>query len=150
MSQPIFTQRPIFTGKPVFTQALKIWLQKVDDLLEAVEKQEQYSRLNCLLLHGIPKKKEENIDKLSIKAINEHLVLDINDRDIYKIHRIGNAINAGEKPTPIIIKPVRYNDWKMIFDSKKKLGNEDYKHRKFEGYTYEKVECGKGKVAEIW
>ena len=30
--------------------------QEVDDLSEAVEKQEQYSRSNCLLLHGIPKK----------------------------------------------------------------------------------------------
>ena len=33
--------------------------QKVDDLSESVEKQEQYSRRNCLLLHGIPEKNEK-------------------------------------------------------------------------------------------
>ena len=95
--------------------------QKVDDLSEAVEKQEQYSRRNCLLLHGIPEKKQENTDELCIKAINEHLDLDINDRDIDRTHRIGNPRNTDEKPRPIIIKLVRYNDRKKIFDSKKKL-----------------------------
>ena len=53
--------------------------QKVDDLTEAVVKQEQYSRHNCLILHGIPEKKQENNDELCIKVVNEHLDLDIND-----------------------------------------------------------------------
>ena len=74
-----------------------------------------------MLLHGIPEKKQENTDELCIKAINEHLDLDINDRDIDRTHRIGNPRNADEKPRPIIIKLVRYNDRKKIFDSKKKL-----------------------------
>ena len=95
--------------------------QKVDDLLEAVEKQEQCSRCDCLLLHGILKKKQENTDELCIKAIHEHLDLDINNRDINRTHRIGNPRNTDEKPRPIIIKLVRYNDRKKIFDSKKKL-----------------------------
>ena len=86
--------------------------QKVDVLSQAVGKQEQYSRCNCLLLHGIPKKKQENTDKLCIKAISEHLDLDFNNRDINRTHR---------KPRSIIIKLVRYNNKKKIFDSKKKL-----------------------------
>ena len=86
--------------------------EKVDVLSQAVGKQEQYSRCNCLLLHGIPKKKQENTDELCIKAINEHLDLDFNDRDINRTHR---------KPRPIIIKLVRYHDRNKIFDSKKKL-----------------------------
>ena len=86
-----------------------------------MEKQEQYSRHNCLLLHGIPEKKHENTDELCIKAKNEHLDLDINDRDIDRTQRIGNPRNADEKPRPIIIKLVRYNDRKRSFDSKKKL-----------------------------
>ena len=44
--------------------------QKVGELSEAVEKQEQCSRCNCLLLHGIPEKKQENTEELCIKAIN--------------------------------------------------------------------------------
>ena len=48
--------------------------QKVDDLSGAVEKQEQYSRGNCLVLHGIhEKKQQEKTGKLCIKAKNEHL-----------------------------------------------------------------------------
>ena len=71
--------------------------QKVDDLSGAVEKQEQYSRCNCLLVHGIPKKKQQNTDEPCIKAINEHLDLAINDRDIDRIYCIGNPRNDGEK-----------------------------------------------------
>ena len=95
--------------------------QKVDDFSEAVEKQEQYSRPNCLLLHGIPEKKQENIGQLCIKAINEHLDLAINDKDTDRTHRIGNPRNAGEKPRPIIIKLVRYKFRKKIVDSKQKV-----------------------------
>ena len=90
-------------------------------LSEAVEKQEQYLRCNCLLLHGIPKKKQENADELCIKAINEHLDLGINGKDVDRKHRIGNPRNTDETPRPVIIKLVRYNDRKKIFDSKKRL-----------------------------
>ena len=60
-------------------------------------------------------------NELCIKAINEHLDLDINDRDIDRTHHIENPRNTDEKPRPIIIKLARYNDRKKIFDSKKKL-----------------------------
>ena len=36
-------------------------------------------------------------------------------------HCRGNPRNSPEKPRPIIIKLVRYNDMNKIFDSKKKL-----------------------------
>ena len=120
--------------------------QKGDALSEAVEKQEQYSGHDCLLLHGIPEKKQENTDELCVKAINEHLDLAINDKDIGKTHRIRNSRNAGEKRRPIIIRLVRYNNRKKILDSKKKKGKEDCNHGKFDDYSYEKVELGKGKV----
>ena len=95
--------------------------QKVNVLSEAVEKQQQYSRRNCLLLHGITEKKQQNPGLLRIKAINKHLDLDINDRDIDRTHRTGNPRKEEKKPRPIISKLVRYNDRKRIFDSKKKL-----------------------------
>ena len=67
-----------------------------------------------MLLHGVPEKKQENTDELCIKAINKLLDLNINDRDIDRTHRIGHPRNADEKPRPIIIKLVRYNDRKKI------------------------------------
>ena len=95
--------------------------QKVDDLTEAVVKQEQYSRHNCLLLHGIPEKKQENNDELCIKVVNEHLDLDINDWDINdRTHHIGNPRKTDEKTKTYNHQLVRYNDRKKIFDSKKK------------------------------
>ena len=45
-----------------------------------MEKQEQHSRRNCLLLKGIPEDKNENNDELSITAINDHLETEIKDR----------------------------------------------------------------------
>ena len=93
--------------------------QKVDDLSKAVEKQEQCLRRNYLLLHGIPEKKQENTDELRIKAINEHLDLVNNGRDIDRTHRVGNPRNADEKPRPIIMKLVRYNDRKKILTVRK-------------------------------
>ena len=55
------------------------------------------------------------------KRLNEHLDLTVNDRDIDRTNRIGNPRNANEKARPIIMKLVRYNNRKKIFDSKKKL-----------------------------
>ena len=86
-----------------------------------MEKQEHYSRCNCLLLQGIPEKKQENTDELFIKTLNEHLDLDINNRDINRTHCIGNLRNADKKPRPITIKLLRCNDRKKTFDSKKKV-----------------------------
>ena len=96
------------------TENVSRLVQKVDDLSEAVKKQEQYSRHNCLLLHVIPEKKKENTDKLCIDR-------DRDNRDIDRTHRIRNLRNAGEKSRTIIIKIVRYNGRKKIFDSNKKL-----------------------------
>ena len=106
-----------------------------------MEKQEQYSRRNCLLLHGIPEKKQENTDELCIKAINKHLDLDINDRDIDRAHRIGNPRNADKKPRPMIIKLMKYNDRKKILDSKNKLkGKKIAITESLKVYAYEKFE----------
>ena len=44
--------------------------KRVDSLSSQVEKQEQYSRHNCLLLHGIPENKNEKTDDLYLATIN--------------------------------------------------------------------------------
>ena len=93
------------------TENISRLVQKADDLA-AVEKQEQCARRNCLLLHGIHKKKKKNTDELHIKVINKTFNLAINDRHIDRTRCIRNPRNAGEKPGPIIIKLIRYNDRK--------------------------------------
>ena len=80
-----------------------------------VDKQEQYSRRNCLLVHGVEENRNEDTDILSINIINEHLELDIQPFDIDRIHRIGNKNKARKKGRAIIIKFTMYNSKKKSF-----------------------------------
>ena len=93
---------------------------KVDDITAETDRQEQYSRRNCLLIHGLPESKNENTDLLAMEAIETKMNIKITDNDIDRTHRIGKPKNNG-KPRPVIIKFVRYNDRKKIFSSKKLL-----------------------------
>ena len=86
-----------------------------------VDKQEQYSRRNCLLVHGVEENRNEDTDTLSINIINEHLELDIQPFDIDRIHRIGNKNKARKKGRAIIIKFTRYNSRKKVFMNKRKF-----------------------------
>ena len=43
---------------------------KVSNLFVQVDEQEQYSRRNCLLIHGVEENQNENTDILSINIIN--------------------------------------------------------------------------------
>ena len=91
---------------------------KVSELTSAVEKQEQYSCRNCLLLHGINENKDEDTDKISLNTLNEHLQLELTDLNIERSHRIGKPKPNG-KPRPIIIKFVRYNLRRKVHEQKK-------------------------------
>ena len=62
--------------------------KQVDILAGQVDKQEQYSRGNCLSLHGIPVNKNEKADDLWLSATNEHLELSIAEADNERTHRI--------------------------------------------------------------
>ena len=91
----------------------------VDSLSSQVHKQEQYSRRNCLLLQGIPENKNEKTDDLCVATINEHLELAITEVDIECTHRIGKRRYVGQKSRPILVKFVRYNDRKNVFNRKR-------------------------------
>ena len=93
--------------------------KRLDSLPGKVDKQEQYSKRNCLLLHGIPGNKNEKTDDWCVATINEHLELWITETDIERTHRIGIPRDAGQKSRPIIVKFVRYNDGKSVFYRKR-------------------------------
>ena len=93
---------------------------KGDDITAETDRQEQYSRKNCLLIHGIPENKNENTDVLAMEVIDTKMDIKITENDIDRTHRIGKPKNNG-KPRPIILKFVRYNDRKKVFFSKKLL-----------------------------
>ena len=65
-------------AKGVFDHLVKLTLKglinmskRVDSLSGQVEKQEQYSRRSCLLLHDIPENQNEKTDDWSIATIIE-------------------------------------------------------------------------------
>ena len=94
--------------------------QRTDKLENLVDRQEQYSRCNCLLVHGIAETNNENMDDLALKTINEKLDVDITENEIDWSHRIGRK-KDGQRPRPVIVKLTRYNTRKKVFANKRKL-----------------------------
>ena len=90
-----------------------------ESLKGSLDRQEQYSRRNCLLIHGLPESKNENTDELVIDTIKEKMGEEIEKDEIDRSHRLGAPKNNG-KSRPIIIKFVRYNTRCRTFKNKKR------------------------------
>ena len=95
--------------------------KRIEDLERGSDRQEQYSRRNCLLFHGIEENDKENTDDLVVQFMNEKMDLDVNHNDIDRTHRIGRRDKNTKKVRPIIIKFSRYNVRSQVFGNKKKL-----------------------------
>ena len=83
-----------------------------------LERQEQYSRRNLLLIHGVDEIEGEDTDKISTKVLQEYMnqIIKISHIDV-EIQK--KSINA--KPRPIIVKYARYNARNIIYRNKKVL-----------------------------
>ena len=47
--------------------------KKIDDLNRVIDRQEQYSRRNCILLHGVKESENEGTDTVVTETLNELL-----------------------------------------------------------------------------
>ena len=94
--------------------------QRIDKLVNLVDRQEQYLRRNCLLVHGIVETNDENTDDLVLKTINEKLDVNITESEIDRSHSIVTK-KDGRRPRPIIVKLMSYNTREKVFASKRKL-----------------------------
>lgn len=100
-----------------------------EDLIQQVDNQEQYSRRNCLLLHGVPETKGEKTTQICLDHINKSLKLKVNITadQIDRSHRIGKPKSgtSGEeetpKPRPIIVKFTSYQHRADVFRNKRYL-----------------------------
>ena len=63
--------------------------KKVENLEKEIDKHEQYSRQNCLLVHGIVETDDEVTDDLVIKTISPKMKIEISPVDLDRTHRIG-------------------------------------------------------------
>ena len=62
--------------------------ERMEELENKIDRQEQYSRRNCILIHGIAENKEENTDQQTIDFINENLDIKIDEIDIDRSPRM--------------------------------------------------------------
>ena len=99
------------------------YLNKMLDEMDAVgDRQEQYSKSNCLLVHGIVEKTVEGTDEKIINTLQQSMDETIKPEDIDRSHRRGNhKFSKNTKPRPIIVTFVRYNTRDRIYRNKKKF-----------------------------
>ena len=101
------------------TEKNKELKKKIEDLEIEQDRQEQYSRQNCLLLHGIEENKKENTDSLVTENIKKNTGIELSDFDIDRCHRFRKP--KPNKLRPIIVKFTRYNIRSKMFSRKKLL-----------------------------
>ena len=94
--------------------------ERIDELGNTIDRQEQYSRQNCILIHGIAENKEGNTDQQAIDFISKNLDIKIDEVDIDISYRIGRYDKTKKKPSPIVVTFSRYNVRGRIFRKKRK------------------------------
>lgn len=95
-------------------------------LANQLDDNQQYSRRNCLILHGLPEARGENTNEVSLEHINKYLNLNLKSDQIDRSHRLGkrhtNLSSAGKpKHRPIIMKFISYQHRAAVFREKRHL-----------------------------
>ena len=93
-----------------------------------VNKQEQYSRRNCVRVHGLKESADENTDSLVCQMAKEKLGFDLQPHHIDRSHRIGKQRNPRESggpapPRPVIVKLTSYKYRQTLIARRKSLKN---------------------------
>ena len=96
--------------------------KRLNEMDAVVDTQEQYSRGNCLLVHGIVEETVEDTDEKIINTLQQSMDETIKPEDIDRSHRFGKPKSSkNANPLPVIVKFVRYNTRNRIYRNKKKL-----------------------------
>ena len=83
-------------------------VEKQKSLSSEIDDLEQYSRRNCLVLHGVNESNDENTNEIIIKTFSEELGVEIKEDDLDKSHRLGKPKRKDNKPRLIIVMFARY------------------------------------------
>jgi len=93
-------------------------------LLTRLDALEQYSRKNCLIVHGVKEDNDESIVDVVVNFINEKMKIPnfvMEPRLIDNVHRLGYNKRDKARPRSIIIKFLSYLDRRTVFINKKRL-----------------------------
>ena len=77
---------------------------EVKNLEKKADYKEEYSRRNCLLIHGLTKTKTEDTDKMVSDGIIDKLNIEMSQTSIDRSPRLGKWKGPGQKPRAIIVK----------------------------------------------
>ena len=89
------------------------------EIEQQIDRQEQYSRRNYLLIHGIKERRRKAIDEVVIHTIKSETYIDIDVKDIDQTHQIG--AKTENKRRLITVKLARYSERRKVFNSNKSL-----------------------------
>ena len=81
---------------------------------------EQYSRRNCLVVHGIPETNEDSRDTV-LHVFNSQLNVAVTSHCIDRTHRLGRFQPSSNKPRPVIVKFVSNETRRQVFSAKRRL-----------------------------
>ena len=90
--------------------------EKVDKLSSLVNRQEQYSKRNCILIYGLKENQNQDTDEVVVNKIKSEMDLEISPGDIDRTQSI-SVLNKG-KNRPISVKFVIYMDRRQVFTNK--------------------------------
>ena len=99
-----------------------MWV-KVRELADRQDESEQYSRRNCVLVHGIPESDDESTDNL-VMRVGEAIGADVFTDQIDRSHRLGRKWtegNGAKYHRPIICKMISHKTKLALMTKKKKL-----------------------------
>lgn len=98
---------------------------RISDLESKIDDLEQYSRRNCLLIHGVPEQTAEQSNQVALNIIRDRLDIQITESDLDRSHRLGKRKNTDDnttrRPRPIIVKFCTYGKRQHVFQTKRKL-----------------------------
>ena len=89
-------------------------------LQEELDTIEQYSRRNCLVVHGIPQTKEDSGEAV-LQVFNSQLNVWVMPYCIDRSHRLGRFQPSSNKPRPVIVEFVSYETRRQVFSAKRRL-----------------------------
>ena len=89
-------------------------------LREELDTMEQYSRRNCLVVHGIPETKEHT-GVAVLQVFNDQLNVRVTPHCIDRSHRLGRFQPSSNKSRPVIVKFVSYETRHQVFSAKRRL-----------------------------
>ena len=82
---------------------------ELEILENSLDRQQQYSRRNCILIHGISEQNGEDTDEQVLKIIREELGATVEKSNLNRTHRIEAFKEDKSKCRPITVIFSRYN-----------------------------------------